>query len=164
VDLVARPRLPITGASEDLDPSVLLGRGQSDGDGRYRLEAPRTASTRVYQVFALAAAPGSGLGWVELNPDADRPEAEIGLLPERPIRVRLVDVTGAPARGVEVGVQSIGPPGRNGLFEGVTLWANPPGGMRSWPRPAKTDDQGRAIISGIGPGLSVPVAVPDLQR
>ncbi len=49
--------IALTGASEEFEPSILLGRGESDGDGRYRLDAPRTASTRVQQVFALAAAP-----------------------------------------------------------------------------------------------------------
>ena len=78
---------------------ALLGQGQSDGDGRFRLDAPRTASIRVFEVYAMAAAPGYGLGWAELNPDAEQPAADIRLRPEQLIRVRLVDVTGRPAAG-----------------------------------------------------------------
>jgi RNA polymerase sigma factor (sigma-70 family) len=160
VDVVAWPRVPFTGASEEFDPSILLGRGKSDGDGRYRLDAPRTASTRIQQVFALAAAPGYGVGLVELNPDADQPGAELKLLPEQPIRLRLVDVTGAPARGAEIAVLSIGRPG-HGQLDGIILWTNLPEGIRTWPRPVKTDDQGRATVPGIGRGLSVLLVVRD---
>ncbi len=104
VDLVARPRSPRVGASDDIDRHDLLGQGQSDGDGRFQLDSPRTASTRVFEVYAVAAAPGFGLGWAELNPDAEQPAAEIRLQPEQAVRVRLIDVTGAPAKGVEVTV------------------------------------------------------------
>jgi protocatechuate 3,4-dioxygenase beta subunit len=106
VDLVARPRSPWVGASDEIDPRTSLGQGQSDGDGRFRLDAPRTASIRVFEVHALATAPGYGLGWAELNPDAEQPAAEIRLQPEQVVRARLVDVTGAPVRGVEVRVWS----------------------------------------------------------
>ncbi len=161
VDVVAWPRVPFTGAGEESEPSILLGRAESDGDGRYRLEAPRTASTRVRGVCAIAAAPGYGRGWAELNPDADRPEAEIKLWPEQPIRVRLVDVNAAPARGVEVAVLGFGHPTGPGQFDGINMPANPPEGMRTWPDPVKTDDQGRATVPGIGRGLRMILVVRD---
>ena len=53
-----------------MNPHVLLGGGTTNGDGGFQLETPRTASTRFFEVYALAAAPGFGLGWAELNPDA----------------------------------------------------------------------------------------------
>src|SRR5262249_40329095 len=90
VDLVARSRSPFVSARVEADQFTLLGQGQSDRDGRYRLDAPRTASTRVFEVYVMAAAPGYGLGWADLNPDAEQPAAEIRLFPEQPIRVRLV--------------------------------------------------------------------------
>ncbi len=102
------------------------------------------------------------MGWVELNPDAEKPGAEIKLLPEQPIRLRLVDVTGAPARGAEIDVLSIGRPGK-GQLDGIILWANRPEGIRTWPRPVKTDDQGRATLSGIGSGLVALLVVRDLR-
>jgi hypothetical protein len=103
------------------------------------------------------------MGWVDLNPDAKEPGAEIKLLPEQPIRVRLVDVNGAPAKGAEIGVMNIGHPNNNGLPDGVMIWTNPPEGMLTWPRPVKTDDQGRATVPGIGRGLNVILTVRDLR-
>ncbi len=152
VDVVSQPRAPVTVASLDLYPHALLGQGRSGADGRFRFDADRTASTRVYEVYAIARAPGYGLGGVELNPDADRPSADVRLRPERPIRVRLVDVTGAPAKGAEVRVK------------GSVIWStNPPEVLHAWPRPVKTDDQGKATVSGIGRGDGVMLTVPDMR-
>ena len=109
VEVVAQLRSPWVGASEETFGSehALLGQGRSDGDGRFRLDATRMASIRVIQIHAMAAAPGYGLGWARLNPYADQPTADIRLLPEQPIRIRLVDVTGRPADGVEVRVRNL---------------------------------------------------------
>ncbi len=164
VDVVARPRACPGHRRQSRIRSVrtLLGQGQSDGEGRYRLDAPRTASTRVFEVFALATAPGYGLGWAELNPDAERPAAEIQLLPEQPIRVRLVDVTGTPARGVEIGIQGIGRLS-DGLFERREVLDEPAGGD---PRLAAAGQDRRpgagrpCPASAAGPGCPSPSATP----
>ena len=121
----------------------------------------RPASSRS---IALAAAPGYGLGWAELNPDAEQPAAEIRLRPEQVVRVRLVDVTGAPAKGVEVRVQGVGRAERQGpVRRRSRSGTSPPEGIRAWPRPVKTDDQGRFAFPGIGRGLSVSLGVRDLR-
>ena len=154
VDLVARPRAPWVGASEETDRLTLLGQGQSDGDGRFRLDAARTASTRVFEVYALAAAPGYGLGWAELNPDAEQPAAEIRLQPEQVIRVRLVDVTGTPAAGVEVRVAEHRPAERQGhvrrrlALDATRPRASAPGRGRSRPT-----TRGGSPLPGIGRGV-----------
>ena len=140
-----------------------MSQGQSDADGRYRLDAPRTASTRVFEVIALAAVPGYGLGWAELNPDAEQPAADLKLQPEQPVRVRLVDVSGAPARGVEIRVLGVGWTNDKGNYKGVTLWASPPKGLRTWPRPVATDDNGRLTLHGIGRGAGLNLGVRDLR-
>ncbi|SIN70411.1 RNA polymerase sigma factor, sigma-70 family [Singulisphaera sp. GP187] len=163
VDLVARPRAPWVGASEDVAPFTLLSQGQSDADGQYRLDAPRTASTRVFEVIALAAVPGYGLGWAELNPDAEQPSADLKLPPEQTVRVRLVDVSGAPARGVEVRVLGLGRPDDQGHYKGVTLWANAPKGLRTWPQSVATDDNGRITLHGIGRSVGLNLGVRDLR-
>ena len=85
----------------------MLGQGQSDGDGRFRIDAPRTASTRILGILALAAAPGYGLGSAWLNPDAEQPTADIRLLPEQgvnPLRPLNFRYSGKPTPqiGVEV--------------------------------------------------------------
>ncbi len=163
VDLITRPRSPWVAASDDGDRHDLLGQAQADADGRFQLDSPRTGSSRVFEVYAVAAAPGYGLGWVELNPDAEKPVAEIRLQPEQAVRVRLVDVTGSPARGVEVAVDGVGSRDDKGEYHGVPVGPHPPKGLRVWPRPAHTDDQGRATFSGIGRGSAVSLSVSDLR-
>ena len=74
------------------------------GSGSTR-PAPRR---REHDEFvAVALAPGYGVGWVELDPDADQPAAEISLQPEQVIQGRLFDLQGRPAQGVAVSVSSI---------------------------------------------------------
>jgi RNA polymerase sigma factor (sigma-70 family) len=162
VDILTRPRSPWVGASEGSSERALIGQGQSDADGRFRLDAPRTASTRVFEVHAIAAAPGYGLGWVELNPDAEQPIAEIRLQPEQIVRARLVDVTGAPARGVTVRVLSLWRANDQGEGTGVWVSDGPPEGIRAWPKPLKTDDQGRIALAGVGRGVGVSLQVRDV--
>jgi RNA polymerase sigma factor (sigma-70 family) len=163
VDLVTRPRSPWVGASEELDERTLLAQGQSGNDGRFELDSPRTASSRVFEVFAVAAAPGYGLGWAELNPDAEQPVSDIRLQPEQVVRVRLIDVAGEPARGVEVIVSGIGRANGKGKYDGVSLGTISPKGIRVWPRPVKTDDQGRISLPGIGSGAQINLRVRDLR-
>ena len=163
VDLVARPRLPWVGASDESNNHTLLGQGQSDSDGRFQLDSPRTASTRVFEVTAIAAAPGFGFGWAELNPDAEQPRADIRLQPEHVVPVRLVDFTGAAARGVEVIVVGVGRVSDRGTYDGVTLGASSIRGIRVWPHPVKTDEQGRIAFPGIGVGALVSLRVSDLR-
>ena len=163
VDLVARPRSPWVGASDETDNRTLLGQGQSDSDGRFLVDSPRTSSTGVFDVTALAAAPGYGFGWAELNPDAEQPRADIRLQPEHVVSVRLVDFTGAAARGVEVIVVGVGRVSDNGNYDGVTRGASSIRGIRVWPRPVKTDDQGRISLPGISVGALVSLRVSDLR-
>ena len=63
-------------------------------------------------------------------------------------------MTGTPARGVEVRrPEASGAADDKGDFDGVSLWDNPPEGIRTWPRPVTTDDQGRFTLHGIGRGV-----------
>jgi hypothetical protein len=165
VDLIGRSRTPKLGADQQMAPYEVLGRGATDGDGRFHLEAPRTSSSRFFDVIAIGVAAGFGLGWAELNPDAEQPAGDIRLRPEQVVRVRLVDVRGMPAAGVEVRVQSMGLVTAKGTWDGVSQWSNayPPAGLRAWPSPVKTDDQGRLVLSGIGRDLSIVLTIRDLR-
>ena len=140
---------------------TLLGQGETDGDGRFRFEAPRTSSAGFLELFALAAAPGFGIGWATLNADAPQPVADLRLHAEQTARLKLVDISGRPAPGVEVGVRSISRPDNKGGWEGASLWPNPPQGLRAWPTSAKTDDQGKVAIAQLVPGYSVNLIVSD---
>ncbi len=85
-----------------------IGQAGSDGSGRFRLDAPRTSSSRHGEFGAVALAPGYGAGWVELDPDAEQPTTDITLRPEQVIQGRLFDVQGRPADGVAISVESMG--------------------------------------------------------
>jgi RNA polymerase sigma factor (sigma-70 family) len=149
VDLVAAARTPWVGASEEVENLTLLGQGQSDGEGRYRLDVPRTTSSRVRGILAMAAAPGYGTGTAMLNPDAEQPAADIKLQPEQIVRARLVELTGAPARGVEVHT-----------WQG----AHQPKGVRAGPPPSiKSDDQGRIELAGFARGSNITLHVRDMR-
>ena len=83
---------------------IPIGDARADGSGRFRIDAPRTSSSR-YDVFgAIALAPGHGAGWVELDPDDDQPTGDITLRPEQMIHGRLFDLQGRPVPDVTLAV------------------------------------------------------------
>jgi len=147
VEIIGRPKAPAIAGQEMWSPSILLGRGATAADGRFRVDAARTTSAGFLQVHALAAAPGFGFVWVEPNPDAEQPVAEIRLRPEQIIRGTLLDVSGRPAAGVEIRVQSLA---RYHVRLDDFIGASPPDELLTWPHPTKTDDRGRFTIAGIG--------------
>jgi RNA polymerase sigma factor (sigma-70 family) len=162
IDVIGRPRGPWVATRVRLEVRVLIGRGETGADGRFRFDAARTASTRFFEVDAVAAAPGFGVGWARLNPDAEQPQAEISLLPEQVIRARIVDINGQPAAGVTLWVGRVGRFTDRGTFEGVSLGEPPPPeGLRAWPRPVKTDQEGRFTLTGIDRGPSVGLVADD---
>jgi len=164
IDVVGRVRKPWVGTGDFLESHSLLGRGTTDADGRFRLEASRISADGFFEVHALAAAAGFGLGWARLNPDAEQPAAEIRLQPEQIIRGKLVDINGQPAARVELWTRSVGRPSEIGTFDGVNMGKNrPAAGLRTWPSPITTDEQGRFALTGIGHDLTVAFGVHDLR-
>ena len=140
----------------------VLGRGISGAGGRFSLEASRTSFTRFFDVYAITAAPGFGLGWAELNANAGEPAVEIRLQSEQIIRGRLFDVNGKPAASLKLQIWSVGRPTNIGTFDGVSFGdAHPLDELRNWPRPVTTDDQGRFTLSGIGHDVTVGMHVKD---
>jgi RNA polymerase sigma factor (sigma-70 family) len=161
LDIVGRPRTPWVVDNERVNPHLLLGGATTNGDGGFELDTPRTASTRFFEVYVLAAAPGFGLGWAELNPDAAKPTAEIRLEAEQIVRGKLVDLNGQPAAGVELRVGSVGRPKTLGSYDGVSLWNDRLEGLRAWPRSVTTDQEGRFKLAGIGRELTVSLEFRD---
>jgi hypothetical protein len=90
-----------TPSASRMEP-VPIADARADGSGRFRIDAPRTSSSRYDTFGAVAIAPGYGAGWIALDPDADEPTADITLRPEQVIQGRLFDLQGRPARGVTV--------------------------------------------------------------
>ena len=155
------------GSVEKMKPSA-IGQAHSDGSGRFQVDAPRTSSSRHHRMGAVAIAPGYGAGWVEFDPDADRPIADISLWPEQVIQGRLFDLIGRPVQGVEVRVQSMGRviPGNLGSqypdgIEGPSFWWNPGNGLPAWPKSAISDAEGRFTVRGVGRDLRVVLMIDD---
>jgi hypothetical protein len=158
VELLGRARVVVTRGAWS-GSEVLLGRGETDADGRFRIDALRTSSVRYFFVHALVKAPM--LGWAEINPDAQQPTAEVRLQPERIIRGKLVDVNGQPAAGVELRPSHFGRVANVGQGVDLVLEGTRPEGLNAWPEPFKTDDQGLFVFKGLGRGLYVNLAVDD---
>jgi beta-lactamase regulating signal transducer with metallopeptidase domain/protocatechuate 3,4-dioxygenase beta subunit len=155
-----RPRL------NDLFGPMTDHHGRCDSSGRFRIEMPRTTSARHDRLTLTALAPGYGIGWAELDPDAEAPDADVTLRPEQIVRGRLFDLKGQPAPGVALAVRTASRvmPGearvRPELLRPDELerpWRDLP----AWPGPAISDAEGRFTLRGLGRGLSSSVGVDD---
>jgi hypothetical protein len=100
------------------------------------------------------------LGWAQLNADAEQPAADVRVRSEQVVQVKLVDVNGQPARGVEPGIGLHLPPSI-GASDKVFLGFYAPKGLRTWPGPLTTDDQGRLTLRGIGRDLRISMSLRD---
>jgi hypothetical protein len=151
---------------------IALADARADGSGRFRIDAPRTSSTRHEEFGAVAMAPGYGIGWVTLNPDDNQPSAEISLRPEQVIHGRLFDVQGRPVPDVRVSVQSIRsdlPQVRARLHDrsirrrsdAVFFWSRDAHDYPAWPRPTTTGAEGRFTVRGVGQNLHAVLTVHD---
>jgi protocatechuate 3,4-dioxygenase beta subunit len=149
---------------------IPIGDARADDSGRFRIDAPRTSSSRHEDFAAVAQAPGYGIGWVELDPDADRPSAEISLRPEQVIHGRLFDLQGRPVPDVSVSVtwiRSDAPQARARLhdrfvrrrIDGIVYWSRDSNDLPAWPRPVMTDSEGRFTLRGVGRNLHASLAV-----
>ncbi len=129
--------------------SEVLGEATADAEGNYRLTLPVAGEKKYHSPSLVARLDGYGLAWESFSPNAPPTEASFSLVPERPIRGRLVDIEGQPAAGVRLEVRSVveqadedGQFGaRAGLFGDVRTAA--------WPSTVASDDQGRFTLHGV---------------
>jgi len=156
------------GLLEKMRPSA-IGQARSDGSGRFQVDASRTTSARHHQFGAVASAPGYGAGWVELDPGADRPGADITLRPEQVIQGRLFDLNGRPVQGVTVSVGAMRrilqrhPNIPRERLEGPILSWSHVNDLPAWPKPGVSDADGRFTLRGVGRDLRVDLIVVDPQ-
>jgi RNA polymerase sigma factor (sigma-70 family) len=149
---------------------VPIGDARADRSGRFHLEAPRTSSSRYDTFGVVAIAPGYGVGWAELDPDADQPAADVTLRPEHIIQGRLFDVQGRPAQGVTISVSAVRPPPPKVpsralapafLTQGPAFWWTNAHDYPAWPKPVTSDAQGRFTLRGVGRSQHVSLTVRD---
>ena len=142
-----------------------IGDTRTDASGRFRIDAPRTSSSRHEMFGAIALAPGHGAGWVELDPDDDQPTADITLQTEQVVHGRLFDLQGRPVPDVTLAVASIrrifppAPAGARSRFDGVAYSYTRINDFPAWLRPMMTDPEGRFTLRGLGRGLAAVLTV-----
>jgi hypothetical protein len=153
-----------TAAISRMNP-VPIADARADSSGRFRIDAPRTSSSRYDTFGAVAIAPGYGVGWAVLDPDADQPAADITLRPEQVIQGRLFDLQGRPVPDVTISVWLISRPWPRDRtlvredFDGVAYQWSKRNDFPAWPKPARTDAAGRFTLRGVGRNLHVFLAV-----
>jgi RNA polymerase sigma factor (sigma-70 family) len=170
---------------------VILGSGETDKEGRFRLACAVASTNRPPIRQVLASAPGHGLDWLMLGRNIDESDVTIKLPTEQVIRGQLIDLQGQAAKGVKLHVAKVSPsPGLGsgssstststgfGLggssSSGSTASEDPSGTAPPWydfpARPAKldvwpevltTDDEGRFIVRGLGKDQAVRFLVSD---
>jgi RNA polymerase sigma factor (sigma-70 family) len=144
-------------ASRYYDNPEVLGQTQTDKQGQFRLEVECTSSDRHYLVKVLASAAGHGLGEQVLDADAGHHEVTLRLPREQVVRGRLLDIQGEPAAGVQVRVVRIEIPKK----DHVLSFFEEPEKAGPWPKPVKSDAQGRLVLRGLAPGVRVTLRVDD---
>src|SRR5204863_3489624 len=107
---------------------------------KFHLTIVRTSSARFWEVYAIVAAKGHGLGWQRLGLDTEGAEVVLHLLGEQVVQARLLDVQGQPAAGVSVSFVLVGSM-VNGDWQGAPLDRLPK--WPPWPQSLTTDDTGR---------------------
>ena len=70
----------------------LLGQGETDQGGRFRVTVPRTSSVRNWEVAVVAAHAGYGLNCHSFDADADQLTISVRLHPEQILRGRFIRV------------------------------------------------------------------------
>jgi hypothetical protein len=167
VMVYARSTIYRPAASAERAFAKQLGWASCDGSGRFRVDVPRTSSSRHDGFGAVALAPGYGTAWVDLDPNADQPAADIALQPEQVIRGRLFDLQGQPARDVRLSVTAIRraplmvPNPRQEDLDGPLFAWTQRDDLPGWPRSEATGTDGRFNLHGIGPGLHVYLSFVD---
>ena len=127
---------------------VVINETRCEMLGGFQLDLPRTSSSRYDRLGVTAIAPGHGIGWGELDLDAEKPAGDVRLQPEQLIRGRLFDVQGRPVQGVVVNVRSI-VRSVHGEPDGPNFLAQPLTELHAWPSSSPSDADGRIKLHGL---------------
>jgi RNA polymerase sigma factor (sigma-70 family) len=135
----------------------MLGEVKTDQEGRYRLKVPRTdPDFNVRSIRVVVMAPGHGLAWKALKPDATEAEAELRLPPVQRVSGHITGLQGEDAADVTIHVEKITrKPGQGERDEDATL--RPPDGSLT----AKSDARGNFVFDAFGPDMTLELEVRD---
>jgi beta-lactamase regulating signal transducer with metallopeptidase domain len=140
--------------------------GRCDPSGQFRIELPRTTSARQHGLTITAMAPGYGIGWTDLDPDADPPVVNVTLRTELIVDGRMFDVKGQPAPGVALRIQLMIPVVRGTARMAIArpdLEELHRRDFPAWPGPAVSDDQGRFALRGLSRDLLCRLIIEDAR-
>ncbi len=132
----------------------------TDDSGAFQIGPKPPISSSLYRdVKLMASSPrfapsGRGIGL-----DAEEIVMDVSLQQPRRIKGRLADSVGQPAPGVVVHVTAMRKPGYD-LLAGLML-TKPEPDLPGWPRPAKTDADGRYILDGLPANLEINLNIKD---
>ena len=150
----------------DLSPSsAVLAKGQTDGNGGFRLSWP-AASSKTHRFANLIAGQDSyAIAWQQLDLSAKSKEASLALASDKPIRGRLVDIEGLPASGVQLSIRSLSKKSLDGVslqpngvgYHGETIPA-------AWLQAVESDEQGRFTLRGVPEGYGAWLDVAGSDR
>jgi RNA polymerase sigma factor (sigma-70 family) len=136
----------------------MLGQATTDKDGQYRLTVPRTdPHINVRAVRLVVTAPGHGIAWKALRPDAAEADAELRLPPVQRVAGHLTGLQGEDAAGVTVRVARIKRPPAKGESDDDTV-LRPPDDR---PLTATTDAKGNFAFTDFGPDVTLDLEVLD---
>jgi RNA polymerase sigma factor (sigma-70 family) len=138
----------------------LLGEGQADDQGRFKLAVPQTTHAH-FLLTVLASAPGFAPSTHTADPQtitAPEHDLPVQLIRGLTVRGRLVDPAGKPASGVQVhvlGMERTVPP-----YVSI-VYHEPPVPLPGWPDQIVTDAAGNFTIRDVGPDTKLLLQVRD---
>jgi RNA polymerase sigma factor (sigma-70 family) len=135
------------------DRNDLTAKATTDADGRFRFAVPQPPPVTRREVRVVARAPGFGLGWAKVDPDASRAEVDIRLRTEGRLAGKVVDLQGAPVAGLKIFASRLA---RKGAAPDTLPVPND--GVT-----ATTDEQGQFAFRGVGRDLNVHLEIDDLH-
>jgi RNA polymerase sigma factor (sigma-70 family) len=136
----------------------VLGRVKTDENGLYRLSVPKSdPHINIRSLRVVVTAPGHGLDWKALKPDAAEADADLRLKPVQRVSGHLTGLQGENAAGVTIHVARVKRKPAMGEPDGDTI-LSPPDDL---PITATTDDKGNFVLDRFGPDMALGLEILD---
>ncbi|HKB03909.1 MAG TPA: sigma-70 family RNA polymerase sigma factor [Gemmataceae bacterium] len=143
----------------------VLGEGQADGQGEFRLAIPQTSDAQGQnRLTVVAHAPGYALSSHSAEPQAiAAPDHDlpVQLVRGHTVRCRLLNAAGESADGVQVHVLAMARPGTSLQSVLSVFYYDPPVPIPGWPDKVVTDAEGFFSLANIAPHTKVYMQVRD---
>ncbi|HEX7378076.1 MAG TPA: hypothetical protein VF278_13230 [Pirellulales bacterium] len=142
----------------------ILGKADADENGAYVLRLKGVSQQTHHYATLIARQGGSAIAWKQVNLDAAEAELTIELMPEAPLRGRLIDVEGQPAAGVRLSIAWIGARAKDRADGGGTGYRPADHVPPAWIAPVWSDKEGRFVVHGLAAEQGVTLQVTGDDR